>query len=104
VPDGRDKSLGVRRVETLGELLAQAYVVSLHCPLTEETRHLINATTLEQMPRGAYLVNTSRGAVVDTRSVPAAIASGRLAGAAVDVIEREPPGDDHPGSGPSGAP
>ena len=95
-PDGRDKSLGIRRVEDLGELLASAYIVSLHCPLTSETRHLINAQTLEKMPQGSYLVNTSRGGVVDTSAVPAAIASGRLAGAAIDVLEHEPPAADDP--------
>jgi D-3-phosphoglycerate dehydrogenase/C-terminal binding protein len=95
-PDGRDKSLGIRRVEALDELLASAYIVSLHCPLTAETRHLINARTLEKMPPGSYLVNTSRGGVVDTTAVPQAIASGRLAGAAIDVLEHEPPAADDP--------
>ena len=95
-PDGRDKSLGVRRVESLEELLGQAYVVSLHCPLTNETRHLLRAETIERMPAASYLVNTSRGAVVDTSALPAAIASGRLAGAAIDVLEQEPPSADDP--------
>lgn len=90
-PDGRDKSLGIRRVESLDELLGSAHVLSLHCPLTSETKHLINADTLEKMPRGSYLVNTSRGGVVDTSAVPAAIASGRLAGAGIDVLPHEPP-------------
>jgi C-terminal binding protein len=90
-PDGRDKALGVRRVETLGELLAQVHVLSMHCPLTDETRHLINATTIEKLPRGSFLVNTARGGVVETSAIPAAIASGRLAGAAIDVLSREPP-------------
>ena len=52
----------MRRKETLAELLVQSYVVSLHCPLTPETRHLINRETLARMPAGSYLVNTSRGA------------------------------------------
>jgi D-3-phosphoglycerate dehydrogenase/C-terminal binding protein len=95
-PDGRDKSLGVRRVESLDELLAQAFVVSLHCPLTDETRHLIRAETLEKMSTGSYLVNTSRGAVVDTAAIPAAIARGKLAGAALDVLPFEPPAEDDP--------
>ncbi|HVW35800.1 MAG TPA: C-terminal binding protein [Pirellulales bacterium] len=95
-PDGRDKSLGIRRVEDLGELLGQAHVVSLHCPLTAETRHIINAKTIEQMPPGSYLVNTSRGGVVDTSAIPQAIASGRLAGAAIDVLEHEPPSPTDP--------
>jgi D-3-phosphoglycerate dehydrogenase/C-terminal binding protein len=95
-PDGYDKALGVRRVETLAELLAQAYVVSCHCPLTPETRHIIDAAAIEQMPRGSYLINTSRGGVVDVTAIPAAIASGRLAGAGIDVLPQEPPPDDHP--------
>ena len=95
-PDGRDKSLGVRRVESLDDLLSQSYCVTLHCPLTDETRHLIRAETLEKMPTGSYLVNTSRGAVVDTSAIPAAIASGKLAGAALDVLPFEPPAENDP--------
>jgi D-3-phosphoglycerate dehydrogenase/C-terminal binding protein len=95
VPDGRDRALGLRRVETLVELLAQSYVVSLHCPLTPETRHLINHQTMGQMAPGSYLVNTARGAVVDVLAVLDAITAGRLAGAALDVLEDEPPPEDH---------
>lgn len=95
-PDGYDKALGIRRVETLDELLAQSMVVSLHCPHTEETRNMINATTIARMQRGSYLINTARGAVVDTTAVPDALASGHLAGAAIDVLPSEPPSDDHP--------
>ncbi|MDZ7615367.1 MAG: C-terminal binding protein, partial [Patescibacteria group bacterium] len=95
-PDGYDKALGIRRVETLEELLAQAYVVSLHCPLNEETRHLIDEAAIARIPRGAYLVNTSRGAVVDVAAVPGALASGQLAGAGIDVLDQEPPPADHP--------
>lgn len=93
--DGYDKTLGVRRVETLEELLAQSFVLSCHCPLTSETQNLINAETIEQMPMGSYLINTSRGAVVDVTAIPAAIASGRLAGAGIDVLPIEPPAEDH---------
>jgi D-3-phosphoglycerate dehydrogenase/C-terminal binding protein len=95
-PDGYDKALGVRRVETLAELLAQVLVLSLHCPLTEETYHIIGAGALAQMPAGSYLVNTARGAVVDADAVPAAIVSGQLAGAGIDVLEREPLAPDSP--------
>jgi D-3-phosphoglycerate dehydrogenase/C-terminal binding protein len=94
--DGYDKSLGVRRVERFGALLEQAHVLSLHCPLTAETRDLVDAAALERMPRGSYLVNTSRGAVVDTAAVPGAIASGWLAGAGIDVLAAEPPPADDP--------
>jgi len=96
IPDGRDKSLGVRQVERLDQLLQQAYVLSLHCPHTDETRHMINSKTIEQMPRGSYLVNTARGAIVDTTAIPEAIRSGQLAGAAIDVLAAEPPADNDP--------
>jgi len=90
-PDGYDKALGIRRVETLEELLAGSQAVSLHCPLTEETRHLIDARAIAVMPRGSYLVNTARGGVVDGSAIPDVLASGQLAGAGIDVLENEPP-------------
>ena len=79
----------------LGELLETADVVSLHCPLTPETRHLIGAPELARMRRDAYLVNTTRGPVVDEAALAAALAAGEIAGAALDVYEREP--EVHPG-------
>jgi C-terminal binding protein len=95
-PDGYDRALGVCRVETLEELLTQSLIVSLHCPLTDETRHMIDAAAIARMPRGSYLVNTARGGVLDTRAVPPAIAAGHLAGAGIDVLEKEPPPEDDP--------
>lgn len=95
-PDGYDKALGIRRVWELGDLLAQSYVISLHCPLTEETRHLIDADSVDQMREGTYLINTARGAVVDTAVLPEAIRCGRLAGAGIDVLPHEPPSNDDP--------
>ena len=91
VPDGLDKALGVRRVDTLDELLAQSHIVSAHCPLTAQTRGLIGAREIARMPRGSFLVNTARGGVVDTAAVVEALASGHLAGAGIDVLEAEPP-------------
>jgi D-3-phosphoglycerate dehydrogenase/C-terminal binding protein len=96
VPDGRERSLGVRGVETLADLLGQSYVVSLHCPLTAETQHLIDRKTLAAMAAGSYLVNTARGGVVDAMAVLDAVTVGRLAGAALDVLEDEPPPENHP--------
>ncbi|MEW5975670.1 MAG: NAD(P)-dependent oxidoreductase [Acidobacteriota bacterium] len=90
-PDGYDKSLGLRRAESLNDLLDQAYVLSLHCPLNPDTHRLINKETLKRLPRGTYLINTARGAVVDTDEIPEAIASGQLAGAGIDVLATEPP-------------
>ena len=94
--DGYDKALGVRRIETLDELFGQAFAVSCHCPLTPETRHIVDAAAIERMPRRSYLINTSRGGVVDVAAIPAAIVSGHLAGAGIDVLPQEPPPDDHP--------
>lgn len=94
--DGYDKALGVRRVERLDDLLRQSFVLSVHCPLTEETRHIVDAEAIAKMPDGSYLVNTARGATVDATAVPNAIRSGKLAGAAIDVLPFEPPPEDHP--------
>src|SRR5262249_53581825 len=96
LPDGFDKALGIRRAESMEELLRDAYIVSLHCPLNEESRHLINKQTLALMPKGSFLVNTSRGGVVDTSAIPGTIKSGQLAGAAIDVLPHEPPPPDDP--------
>jgi glyoxylate reductase len=74
----------------LDELLATADVVSLHIPLTSETHHLIGESELALMKPAAYLVNTSRGPVVDEAALARALAGGGIAGAALDVFEREP--------------
>ncbi|HTM56054.1 MAG TPA: C-terminal binding protein [Pirellulales bacterium] len=95
-PDGWDKAIGIRRVESLEALLAEAHVVSLHCPLSAETQHLMNAATIGKMRPGSFLINTARGGVLDVAAIPDAIASGQLAGAAIDVLEEEPPPEDYP--------
>jgi glyoxylate reductase len=74
----------------LGELLETADVVSLHVPLSEETRHLIDGHALSLMKPTAVLVNTSRGPIVDEAAVAGALERGEIAGAALDVFEREP--------------
>lgn len=94
-PDGYDKALGVRRVEKLDDLLRHTFVLSVHCPLTPETRNLIDARALSLMADGSYLVNTARGAVVDVAAIPNAIRSGKLAGAGIDVLPQEPPPYNH---------
>ena len=96
VADGYEKALGVRRAETLGELLREAHIVSLHCPLTPETRHVLNGDTIAQMPRGSFVINTARGPVIDALAVLDAVTSGHLGGAAIDVLETEPPSPEHP--------
>lgn len=95
-PDGYDKALGIRRVEKLDDLLKQAFILSVHCPLTPETRHIVDARALARMQKGSFLVNTARGATVDATAIPDAIRSGQLAGAAIDVLPDEPPPDNHP--------
>lgn len=77
-------------------LFAQADVISLHCPLTEETQGTINAATLAAMKPGAYLINTGRGPLVDEAALAAALQAGQIAGAGLDVLTREPPAADNP--------
>jgi D-lactate dehydrogenase len=88
VPNPACEALGARYLP-LDALLAESDVVSLHCPLTPRTRHLIDAAALARLKRGAMLVNTSRGGVIDTRAVIAALKSGALGSLAIDVYEEE---------------
>jgi glycerate dehydrogenase len=86
---------GVERVE-LDELFAQSDVVSLHCPLTPETERLVNRARLALMKPSAFLINTSRGPLVDETALAEALNAGRLAGAGLDVLALEPPTADNP--------
>jgi len=92
---GIEKVLGVEMVD-FRELLETSDAVSLHVPLTDETRHMINTDALGRMKSGAILVNTARGAVVDTAALAVALRQGKIAGAGVDVLPTEPARADEP--------
>lgn len=87
------QQLGVIPAASVAELLPQVDVLSLHCPLTEENRHLIGAAELQSMKPGSYLINTARGPLVDEKALVEALNSGHLAGAGLDVHEFEPQTD-----------
>ena len=86
---------GIEKAD-LQTLLAAADVLSLHCPLTENTRHLINADTLRQMKPTAILINTGRGPLIDDQAVADALQEGRLGAFCADVLTTEPPSSDNP--------
>jgi lactate dehydrogenase-like 2-hydroxyacid dehydrogenase len=84
------RALGAEPRPDIESVLGEADFVSLHCPATPETRHLVNATRLGQMQRHAFLINTARGDVVDEAALVAALKAGTIAGAGLDVFEKEP--------------
>jgi D-3-phosphoglycerate dehydrogenase len=95
VPEEQIAGTGARPA-TLDDLLRASDAISVHAPLTEQTRGLIGPKELELLPEGAFVVNVSRGALVDMEAVLAALESGSLGGAAVDVLDVEPPTPDAP--------
>jgi phosphoglycerate dehydrogenase-like enzyme len=84
-----EKELGVS-FATLDELLTKSDFVTIHVPLTDETRHMVGADAFAKMKKGSYLINTARGPIIDETVLIAALQSGNLAGAALDVYENEP--------------
>lgn len=96
VPNGTDLALGVSRVDTTEELFAQSDVVSLHTPLTNETRKLVNAEVLAAAKPGLILVNTARGEVIDLDALYDAMKANRVLAAGLDVLPTEPADPDHP--------
>jgi D-3-phosphoglycerate dehydrogenase len=87
---------GVTRIESLDDLVARCDVISLHSPLTPDTRNLIDAARLARMKPNAILINTARGGLIDEPALVAALAEGRIAGAGLDTFAQEPPAADHP--------
>ncbi|WP_294239214.1 hydroxyacid dehydrogenase [uncultured Sphingomonas sp.] len=87
---------GASRVADLSTLLADSDVISLHCPLTSETRNLIGTAELAKMRPGAILINTARGGLIDEAALAVTLREGRLAGAGIDTFSTEPPGRDNP--------
>ena len=95
ISDAEEKALGVS-YRSLDALLAESDIVSLNCPLTDETKGMIDAKALARMKRGALIINVARGGVVVEADLVEALRSGQVGGAAVDVFDQEPPPKDHP--------
>ena len=95
VDKNRIQKSGAKPV-SLKRLISAADFVSLHLPLTEKTRHIINEERLREMKATAYLINTARGDLIDEKALQHALETGRIAGAGLDVMEHEPPQSDHP--------
>jgi D-3-phosphoglycerate dehydrogenase len=95
IPASHVTALGGRFV-ALDELFAESDFVTLHCPFNQETHHMIGAPQLARMKKSAYLVNLARGGVVDEEALDQCLREKRIAGAAIDVLEAEPPRKDHP--------
>jgi lactate dehydrogenase-like 2-hydroxyacid dehydrogenase len=96
LPNGAELSFGFTRTRTLEELLGLADVVTIHTPLTKDTRAMINAKTIAAMKPGSYLINNSRGPVCDTAAVLEGLRSNRLLAAGLDVLPKEPGSTDDP--------
>jgi phosphoglycerate dehydrogenase-like enzyme len=90
VPNGTHKAVGIERISSLAELLKQSDTISIHCPSSAENRGMIGAKEIAQLKPGSFIVNTARGDIVEKAPVFAALRSGHLAGAGLDVVENEP--------------
>jgi D-3-phosphoglycerate dehydrogenase len=95
LPEDRKRELGINVIPREA-VFRDSDFVTLHTPLTSETRHMVNSESLRLMKKSAFLVNTARGAVVDTCALAEALRNGSIAGAAIDVYEKEPPACDDP--------
>jgi D-3-phosphoglycerate dehydrogenase len=86
----------ITEIKKLENIFVQADIISLHCPLTKDTKHLINKQTISQMKKGVYLINTARGGIVNESDLFQALQEKRIGGAALDVFEVEPPKKNNP--------
>lgn len=89
--DEQIEALGAKRAVEVEALLQHCDIVSLHCPLTEQTHHLLDEARLNLMPKGSFVINTARGGLIDEQALLAALESGQIAGAGLDTFEEEPP-------------
>ena len=96
LPNGAELSFGFQRTRSLEELLKLADVVTIHAPLNEETRALINRSAVDAMKKGAFLINTARGPICDTAALLEGLRSGKLGAVGLDVLPREPANTDDP--------
>ena len=86
----------ISKVKSTEEVFSQADIVSLHCPLSSQTKHLINKQTIDQMKESVYIINTARGGIINEKDLLQALKEKRIRGAALDVFEAEPPAVDNP--------
>lgn len=91
LPNGADKAVGIERTKDIKQLFRRSSILSIHCPCTRETRNLVNYDLLSRLPKGAVLVNTARGEIVDLDAVQRCLKEGVLSGAGLDVLPVEPP-------------
>ncbi len=96
IQDGYDKAIGVIRCDALPELLADSDIISMHTPLTDETKGMVNAEFFSNMKDGAVFINTARGPIMDLDALSDALHSGKIRAAGLDVLPQEPPERAHP--------
>lgn len=94
--DSAFTSLDAERCASFEDMLSRSDILSLHSPLTEQTRNILDASAIARMPRGSYVINTARGGLIDEAALLEAINSGHLGGAGLDTFALEPPKADHP--------
>ncbi|KAL0489963.1 C-terminal binding protein [Acrasis kona] len=90
VPPATNKSLGIHKYDTVDELLKNADVISLHCPLVEKTKNILNADAFKKCKKGVYVINVARGELIDEKALVEALKSSQVAGAALDTVCKEP--------------